>query len=135
MDTVRSGKVSSVDYESGMCAVTYGAQSGNTTISLPVLSFTGEYRMPAVGDNVLVLHFPTGGAAGVVLGRYWNEKNKPAKTGEGVFYKELGKNAFMHYDEKAGVLTIEADHIVLKSGESISLDSASVVIKGEEHVQ
>ena len=87
---IRIGKVSTVDYEAGMVSVTYSVTDGNTTDKLPVFAMADECKMPAVGKDVLVLHLPTGQAAGVVLGKMWNKKNAPRKSGEGVYSQEFG---------------------------------------------
>ena len=88
---IRIGRVSSIDYGSGMISVTYPDLDDSVTDDLPVFSMGDEYKMPPVGAEVLVLHLSNGCAAGVVMGRYWNEANKPSVSGKGVFRKELGE--------------------------------------------
>ena len=66
-----------------------------------------EYKMPAVGQEVLVLHLPTGQAAGVVLGKMWNKTNTPRKAGEHVYSQEFGDEpgeSYMEYDGADGDL-------------------------------
>lgn len=87
---IRIGKVSSVDYEKGMISVTYPDLDDSVTDDLPVFSMTDEYKMPPIGVEVLVLHLSNGCTAGVVMGRYWNEANRPPIFGQSVFRKELG---------------------------------------------
>lgn len=82
---IRIGRVSSIDYGSGMISVTYPDLDDSVTDDLPVFSMGDEYKMPPVGAEVLVLHLSNGCAAGVVMGRYWNEANKPSVSGKGVF--------------------------------------------------
>lgn len=66
---IRIGRVSSIDYGSGMISVTYPDLDDSVTDDLR--SFNGdEYKMPPVGAEVLVLHLSNGCAAGVVMGRY-----------------------------------------------------------------
>ncbi len=104
---IRTGKVSTVDYENGTISVTYPALDNDTTDKLPVFSMADEYKMPAVGQDVLVLHMPTGQSAGIVLGRMWNEKNPPRKYGEHVYSQEFGsepEEAYMEYDGADGDL-------------------------------
>ena len=43
---IRIGRVSSVDYESGMVRVTYRDKDDSVTINLPTMNFNDEYRMP-----------------------------------------------------------------------------------------
>lgn len=104
---IRIGKVSTVDYEAGMVSVTYPEMDANTTNRFPVFSMSDEYKMPAVGQEVLVLHLPTGQAAGVVLGKMWNTVNKPRKSGEHVYSQEFGdgpEESYMEYDGADGDL-------------------------------
>ena len=44
--TIRIGKVSSVDYGSGMIKVTYPDLDNSVTDDLPYLTFIDEYKMP-----------------------------------------------------------------------------------------
>lgn len=105
---IRIGRVSSIDYGSGMISVTYPDLDDSVTDDLPVFSMGDEYKMPPVGAEVLVLHLSNGCAAGVVMGRYWNEANKPSVSGKGVFRKELGEKkgeAYIQY--KGGNMTLK----------------------------
>lgn len=107
---IRIGKISTIDYEAGMASVTYPEMDGNTTDKFPVFSLTGEYKMPTVGQEVLVLHLPTGQASGVILGGMWNKKNIPPKSGEHIFRKELGdepEEAYLEYDRSDGDLKLK----------------------------
>ena len=106
---IRIGKISSVNAAEGMARVTYPDMDDSVTAELPVFCFTGEYRMPEVGAEVLVVHLSNGSSAGVVLGRYWNKADKPPV--DSGFYKELGKDAYLKFDD--GKLTIHAPQIVL----------------------
>lgn len=111
---IRIGKVSSVDYEAGMIKVTYPDLDNAVTDSLPVLSLNGEYKMPEVGKEVLVVHLSNGCTAGVVLGPYWNTASKPPESGKGVYRKDFGESpgdAYMRYAE--GELLIHAASITL----------------------
>lgn len=97
---IRIGKVSSIDYENGMISVTYPDLDNSTTDNFPVFSLADEYKMPGIGQEVLVLHMSNGQSAGIVLGRYWNKGNRPPVSGENVFRKELGKTfgeAYIQY--------------------------------------
>lgn len=112
---IRIGRVSTVNAEKGMISVTYPDLDDSTTDEFPVFSFTDEYKMPNVGQEVLVLHLSNGQSAGIVLGRYWNESNvPPVKSG---FRKELGSTfgeAYIEYsdgniifkDKNAGRITL-----------------------------
>ena len=80
----------------------------DTYYNCPYFQMGDEYKMPPVGAEVLVLHLSNGCAAGVVMGRYWNEANKPSVSGKGVFRKELGEKkgeAYIQY--KDGNMTLK----------------------------
>ena len=97
---IRMGKVSSIDYANGMISVTYPDLDNSTTDTFPVFSLTDEYKMPGIGQEVLVLHMSNGQSAGVVMGRYWNRGNRPPVSGDNVFRNELGKafgEAYIQY--------------------------------------
>ena len=108
---VRVGRVSSVNHSAGMVKVTYPDLDDSTTDDFPVFSMGDEYKMPGIGQEVLVLHLSNGQSAGIVMGRYWNENNTPPASGEGVFHKELGKafgEAYIHYED--GDITFHDQH-------------------------
>ena len=65
METVRFGKISSVNYEAGTVRVVYHEKDDCVTSEIPLLSF--EYMMPEVDDAVLVLHLSNGAEVGVVI--------------------------------------------------------------------
>ena len=97
---IRMGKVSSIDYANGMISVTYPDLDNSTTDNFPVFSLTDEYKMPGIGQEVLILHMSNGQSAGIVMGRYWNKGNRPPVSGENIFRKELGKafgEAYIQY--------------------------------------
>ena len=98
---IRIGRVSSVNYDEGMISVTYPDLDDSTTDEFPVFSFTDEYKMPGIGQEVLVIHLSNGQSAGIVMGRIWNRENVPPRSGEGIFRKELGDlygEAYIEYD-------------------------------------
>lgn len=87
---IRVGRVSKIDYEHGMISVTYPDLDDSVTVPLATVSFNDEYKMPRVGEEVLAVHLPSGQARGLVLGKYWNLKNKPPAAGADMYRKEYG---------------------------------------------
>lgn len=129
---IRIGRVSSVNAAKGMVSVTYPDLDNSTTGEFPVFSFTDEYKMPNVGQEVLVLHLSNGQSAGIVLGRYWNGSNQPPVTSG--FRKELGDafgEAFIEYD--GAKMTVHAPKIVL-DGEVETDGSITVPSKNDVKV-
>ena len=109
---IRVGKVSKIDYDKAMIAVTYPDLDDSVTVFLSTVSFNDEYKMPKIGDEVAVLHLPSGQARGLVLGHYWNKTNLPANHGNGLYRKEFGQekgDAYAEYDD--GEYTLSAPSI------------------------
>ncbi len=113
---IRIGKVSKIDYATGMISVVYTDRDASVTALLPSVNFGGKYKMPAIGSMVLVAHLSTGAEGGVVIGNYWNKGNTPGVSGAGVCRDELGSSpgeAYIEYDgsditfkSPAGTLTL-----------------------------
>ena len=118
---LRIGRVSSIDYGTGMMSLTYPQYDNATTAKMPLFAFAGEYKMPAIGQNMLAMHFASGSAAGIVLGQIWNEASPCPGVRPGVWRHELGPEpgeAFMEYDPETKTLTISAPNIVLQGSVS-----------------
>lgn len=127
---IRIGRVSKINKEKGMISVTYPDLDDSTTAEFPVFSFTDEYKMPQIGQSVLVLHLSNGQSAGIVLGRYWNETNKPPVSSG--FRKELGKEygeAYIEYQNNT--VKIHAKEILLdglvSAPEDVTAQSVSLI--------
>lgn len=110
LDLIRIGRISSIDYKNGMASVVYADRDNMVTPMLPMLA--NEYSMPKVRDLVAVLHLPRS-SQGVILGRIWNEANKPTEGKKGVYRKDFERDgsAFVKYNENTGELTIQAQKI------------------------
>lgn len=108
---VRLGNVSSIDYENGLCEVTYPDRDDTVTEKVPFLS-NREYMMPEVDDLVVVLHPGDSPEDAVVLGTIWNKKIKPVEGKEKVYRKEFSNTdgqAYRKFDANAKELTDEVD--------------------------
>jgi phage baseplate assembly protein gpV len=117
-ENIRVGRVSSIDYNKGMIKVVYADKDNAVTKDLPFLSMNGEYKMPNIGDMVLVLHLSNGASMGIIVGTFWSNSNKPAETGKGVYRKELGMlpgEAYLRYDSNTKELTIKADTVKVQT--------------------
>ena len=113
---IRVGSVSSINYEDGTIRVTYPDLDNAVTDDFPVLNFGGKYKMPDIGEDVLVLHLSNGMEAGFVLGSYWTDDDPPAHSGAGVFLQEFATvagTAFALY--KNSTLRIKAPKIILET--------------------
>ncbi|MDE7248257.1 MAG: phage baseplate assembly protein V, partial [Lachnospiraceae bacterium] len=65
---IRIGKISSVDYATGMARVTYRDKDDSVTVNLATANFNDEYRMPEPGQEVIVAHLSNGSSRAVLLG-------------------------------------------------------------------
>lgn len=130
--TIRVGKVSSVDYESGTVKVVYADRDNSVTAALPMLS--SRYDMPDVGDQILVLHLSNGTEAGVVLGRFYSGKNLPKESGKGIFRIDFdrGGTAYLRCESKA--IKIKGDTVTIDGNLSVTGNvtvSGSVTAAGD----
>lgn len=129
---VRLGNVSSIDYENGLCEVTYPDRDDTVTEMVPMLS-NREYRMPEVDDLVVVLHPGDSPEDAVILGTIWNEKIKPVEGKEKVFRKEYcnedGK-AYRKFDANVKELLdfVDGKKILKAKSLEIKIGSATVTI-------
>lgn len=129
---VRLGNISSIDYENGLCEVTYPDRDDTVTEMVPMLS-NREYRMPEVDDLVVVLHPGDSPEDAVILGTIWNEKIKPVEGKEKVFRKEYcnedGK-AYRKFDANAKELLdfVDGKKILKAKSLEIKIGSATVTI-------
>lgn len=129
---VRLGNVSSIDYENGMCEVTYPDRDDTVTEMVPMLS-NREYRMPEVDDLVVVLHPGDSPEDAVILGTIWNEKIKPAEGKEKVFRKEYSNEdgkAYRKFDADAKELLdfVDGKKILKAKSLEIKIGGATVTI-------
>ena len=129
---VRLGNVSSIDYENGLCEVTYPDRDDTVTEMVPMLS-NREYRMPEVDDLVVVLHPGDSPEDAVILGTIWNEKIKPVEGKEKVFRNEYSNEdgkAYRKFDANAKELLdfVDGKKILKAKSLEIKIGSATVTI-------
>lgn len=138
VNTNRTGRVSSINYEEGTFEVTYFDRGASVTQKINAVS-NGEYKMPSIGQVVAVIHNSNGTVAGCSVGTIWNATNRPAEGFKGLFRKEYGSKpgqAFSRYDENTGVftltvgkvnITINGDgNLYLNTGGNIVLNGVSL---------
>lgn len=132
MEGLRVGRISSINYEAGTARVLYMDKDEAVTRELPLLSF--EYCMPEVDDMVLVCHLPNGATAGVILGRFWSMKNMPPESGQGLYRKDMSKEAgkaMIRYHEGEGVLQFKGPQMKLDT-ETLLIETKNVAGNGEQ---
>ncbi len=119
-DIIRIGKVSDVDYENGLVQVAYLDRDNNVTAPMPMLS--DKYFMPDIGDQVIVLHLSNGAEAGLVLGRYYTDKNLPKESGKGLFFMALDRAGASFIKGIDGTIIIKGSEIVFNGDISVTGD-------------
>ncbi len=110
---MRKGIVSDVDYTNGMVAVIYSDGEKSTTDLFPCLNTGDEYKMPEIGEMVVVGRLSTG--SGVVLGKLWNRGNQPGRSGKGVYHKKLSSTAAISASDTEH-MKFEDEDIVFSTG-------------------
>lgn len=140
-NSMRIGKVSSINYQNGTARVTYEDKNDSTTAEMSFLVSGRQYWHPNVGDQVIVSHLPNGTCSAVILGAVWHDGHRPIEGFEGLDHREYcntpGK-AVERYDEKSedyslritGDMTLGATKsLTLMVGENaaIQVDSSGAV--------
>lgn len=129
---IRIGRVSSVNYDTGMMRVVYSDKGKEVTKELPFLNYNDEYTMPKVGEQVLTAHLSNGNSRGVVMGKMWNKKNRPAESGKGIYRKEFSRSrgsAYARYEDETGIYYLVAGTVQITGINGIELSSPEIKIE------
>ena len=141
---IRVGKVSSIDYPSGMIRVVYHDKDNDVTRLIPL--FSSEYAMPPVGALVAVVHLSNGAEAGVVLGRPWSAKLTPPEGFEGLYRKDFdlkpgqcyfrydaaGPESLFHNEGDSGVEIQGSQDTQIKGDRTAAIEgSADTTVQGD----
>ena len=144
---IRVGKVSSIDYPSGMIRVVYHDKDNDVTRPIPL--FSSEYAMPPVGALVAVVHLSNGAEAGVVLGRPWSAKLTPPEGFEGLYRKDFdltpgqcyfrydaaGPESLFHTEGDSAVEIQGSQDTRIKGDRTAAIDgSADTTVKGNAKI-
>lgn len=144
---IRVGKVSSIDYPSGMIRVVYHDKDDDVTRPIPL--FSSEYAMPPVGALVAVVHLSNGAEAGVVLGRPWSAKLTPPEGFEGLYRKDFdltpgqcyfrydaaGPESLFHNEGDSGVEIQGSQDTRIKGDRTETIEgSADTTIQGDARI-
>lgn len=137
MGEMRIGKVSSINYKTGMMRVTYTDKNKSVTRELPMLNYGSQYHMPEIGQSVAVAHLSNGSSRGVVLGTIWNKNNLPAEGKKGICRQEFSKTtgaAIQQYTEDTGKMVIMAPNINVIGNNESGLEGARLSIGANIHL-
>lgn len=122
---IRVGRVSSINYETGMARVTYRDKDDSVTGEFPILTNNDEYRMPQVGQDVLVAHLSNGSSRGGIIGTLWNRKHQPFEAGKNLYRKELSREkdaAYIRYSDDDGEYLLKVASLHLNGVHKTILD-------------
>lgn len=128
---LRIGKVSSVDYDTGMMQVVYTDKNNAVTAKVPYANYNNEYCMPKIGESVLVAHMSNGSSRGVALCTMWNARNTPPEAGKGLYRKELSKvpgAAYVRFEEESGEYLVRVPVVMLHGVDRTDLEGPEVNI-------
>lgn len=128
---IRIGRVSSINYETGMARVTYRDKDETVTSEFPTLTNNEEYRMPEIGQQVLVAHLSNGSSRGAIIGTVWNQKNIPKESGKGLYRKDLSAYkdaAYIRYSDETGEYLLKVANLHLNGVNEVVLDGPHVEI-------
>lgn len=128
---IRVGRVSAVNYDKGMIRVTYRDKDDSVTGEFPMLTNNDEYRMPKVGQDVLVAHLSNGSSRGAIIGTLWNQKYSPYEAGEALYRKELSRKkdaAYIRYSDETGEYLIKVASLHLNGVHKTILDGPNLEI-------
>lgn len=132
---IRIGRVSSVNYDTGMMRVVYNDKGKTVTKELPFLNYNEEYTMPTIGEQVLTAHLSNGNSRGVVVGKMWNKKNRPAESGKGIYRKELSRSrgsAYIRYEDETGIYYLVAGTVKITGINEIELGAPKISVDAGE---
>lgn len=128
---IRVGRVSSVNYETGMLRVTYRDKDDSVTSEFPMVTNNDEYRMPQIGQDVVVMHMSNGSSRGAVIGSIWNKKYAPYEAGKDLYRKELSRKkdaAYIRYSDKTGEYLLKVANLHLNGVNRTILDGPKLEI-------
>lgn len=134
-DTLRIGKISSIDYPKGTARITYEDKNDSTTAMFSFLAW--QYWMPKEGDQVLVAHLSNGSCSAVILGPVWHNGHRPPEGFEGLYRKDFNREygkAYERYDHNTGVFTLQigAVTITIDASGSVTIDADTVTVNAKD---
>lgn len=134
--TLRIGKISSINYAKGTARVTYEDRGRETTSELPFIAW--EYWMPKVADQVLVGHLSNGTQAGVIIGPVWHNGKRPPAAGAKRYHKELSHaadRAYFDYQDDSDHLILKAGHVIIRVNGGTDIDLQPKLANLEQRIE
>lgn len=127
---MRIGNISSVNEGAMSARVTFPDMDNTVSAELPILCQGSQnrkyYWLPDIGEQVVCLMMPNasgkGSNAGFIIGTFFNQKDKPIKTGANIRRGDFGDGSFIEHDKATGNITIHATGKVTITGTTINLN-------------
>ncbi len=116
MDYIRRDTVESVNYQEGTVRIVQEDRDNAVSFDLPLMSF--EYNPPDIGDMVVAIFLSNDGTQGFVIGKPYNDSNRPRNGMKGIIRKDYDIDAFVEYNKETKTLTIQAQNILFKGNVS-----------------
>lgn len=110
---IRIGVVNTISYEDGVLSVIYPDLDDSIIDDVPILTFNDEYKMPNIGDKVLIVKISDG--TDICLGTYWEKENLPPLGIENAYCKKINEKTSIQYDVNDKSLVLEAERIKFKA--------------------
>ena len=138
-DTIRVGKVSSIDEEKCTAQVTFSDRddivTGELFITVPCTLEDKYYYMPAVGERVRAIFDPESPSKGFILGSYYADPRPPPIKDKNKVYVLFKDETLIEYDKEEHKLTIKIVAAGEKSIDVIAESDISVKTNGNVKVQ
>lgn len=110
-DLIRIGTVESVNYKEGTVRLVFEELDDSLSFDLPVIST--EYNMPSVGDQVVAIFLSKDSMDGFVIGKPFNDDNKPLNGKKNIIRKDYDKSNYIEFDKNTETLTVNIKNIII----------------------
>lgn len=104
--SIQIGTVIKVNYEAGTVDLSFPDKDNFICFDVALLDTV--YKMPNLNDQVLVV-FLEDNTQGFVIGRPYNDKNKPSLTGKNIYENNMNQKCKIKAVD--GTISIQADSI------------------------
>lgn len=114
-----------------MARVTYRDKDETVTSEFAILTNNDEYRMPQIGQDVLVSHLSNGSSRGAIIGTLWNKKYAPKEAGADLYRKDLSRKkdaAYIRYSDETGEYLLKVANLHLNGVNETILDGPKLEI-------
>lgn len=143
---IKHGTITEINAEEVTAKVTFSDEDDLVSYDLPVMShamgFAKFYSMPKVGMTAVCGFLEsTGIEDGFIIGSFYNDENKPLKTGL-MHYIDFEDGALVEYNEESKTMTLKSggggilldDNVTISKGLRVSDDVVAGSVSLQKHV-